>query len=69
VDRVIHKTMIRVDEAGTEAAAATAVAVKARARKVSPTTQFIADRPFVFVLYHSQLDYPLFVGQVVNPLC
>ena len=63
---MIHKTFIKVDEEGTEAAAATAVVVK-RKRRVARSEQFVVNRPFVFAIYHTQLHCPVFVGQVTRP--
>lgn len=62
---VIHKAFVSVDEAGTEAAAATAVVVPTAA----PTQpkEVKVDRPFVFVIRDLETDAFLFVGRVVNP--
>ena len=63
LDRVVQKAVLRVDEQGTEAAAATggAVAVSAPAR----TTVF--DRPFLFVLTDTATRSPLFTAVVRDP--
>lgn len=55
-----------MNEQGTEAAAATAV-LKKRARKQQTPISFVADRPFVMVIYHATLDCILFIGQVLDP--
>jgi serpin B len=70
VNSVIHKTYIAVDEAGTEAAALTAMAVGAMAMRVHPETQpmiFRADHPFLFVLRHRPTGAILFLGRISNP--
>ena len=61
--QVVQKTVLRVDEEGTEAAAATGgvVAVSAPAR----TTTF--DRPFLFVLTDTATRSPLFTAVVRDP--
>ncbi len=67
ISAVVHKARVDVDEQGTEAAAATGVAVGIRAAlPVEPPT-FRADRPFVFLLRHEATGAILFVGRVVNP--
>ena len=68
VDEVVHETWIQVDEAGAEAAAATAVVMKrgGDAGNNEPKT-FRADRPFAFVLRHRATGLVLFVGRVVDP--
>lgn len=62
IDEVKHKTFIRVDEEGTEAAAVTSVAV---AESLPP--QFIANRPFVFIIHERESGTNLFMGKVKNP--
>lgn len=61
VDRVVHEVRLAVDEAGTEGAAATAVAMK-RGRVV-----FRADRPFLFLVRDRETGAVLFLGRVVDP--
>jgi len=63
---VVHKAFVGVDEEGTEAAAATAVAVRTTAMP-SPPKEFRADHPFLFVIRHDKTGAILFVGRVANP--
>jgi serpin B len=58
-----------VDEEGTEAAAATAVAVAGTAMPVEPPEPkvFEADRPFLFLIRHEPTDLVLFVGRIADP--
>lgn len=65
VGRVIHKAMIKVNEEGTEAAAATGV-VMVRAAIMAPPLTFHADRPFAFAIVDQNLT-PLFLGVVNQP--
>lgn len=62
IDRVIHKAVVEVHEKGTEAAAATLVAVA----QSSPafTFEFIVDRPFYFAITEDQTGSVLFMGAV-----
>ena len=63
---VIHKAFVSVDEAGTEAAAATAV-VMARLSMPEEPVEVTVDRPFVFMIRDIETNTVLFVGRVVNP--
>ena len=60
---VYHKAFVTVDEAGTEAAAATAVTMQ----RSMAATQVTIDRPFVFLIRDIQTGALLFLGQVVDP--
>ena len=69
IDKVLHQANIDVDEKGTEAAAATAVMIAptaARPDRDEPVP-FVADRPFVFVLRHTETGAILFLGRVFDP--
>jgi len=63
---VVHKAFVEVDEAGTEAAAATAVVVGATSAPTEPV-EFTIDRPFVFLIRDIQTGSVLFLGRVLNP--
>lgn len=63
---VFHKAFVKVDEKGTEAAAATGVVVGATGAPVDPPVQFTMDRPFLFVIRHRETGAPLFAGHVVE---
>lgn len=67
VDEVIHEAFIGVHEAGTEAAAATAVTMLGAAPPGPEPVEFRADRPFVFLLRHRSTGSILFMGRVVDP--
>ncbi len=66
---VIHKAFVSVDEAGTEAAAATAVVMPIAGPPEEPEepVEVTVDRPFVFLIHDIQTGAILFVGRVVNP--
>jgi serpin B len=66
---VIHQAFVEVNEEGTEAAAATAVVIKARsAPGVSrPPLIFRADHPFVFLMRDNRTGSILFLGRMVSP--
>jgi serpin B len=63
---VLHKAFVSVDEAGTEAAAATAVIMKLTSAPADPV-QVTVDRPFMFAIRDIQTGVLLFVGRVVDP--
>lgn len=68
VSAVLHKAYIEVNEKGTEAAAATAVVVAARAMRVEePPREFRADHPFLFLIRDSATGSILFMGRVAKP--
>ena len=63
ISEVRHKTFVEVNEEGTEAAAATAVAV---AESEPPV--FRVDRPFFFAIYDAQTKTILFMGTITEPM-
>lgn len=68
IGAVLHKAFVAVDEKGTEAAAATAVALLAGARaNPTPPAVFRADHPFVFFIQDNATGSILFMGRVTNP--
>ena len=67
VSRVIHKAMIKVNEKGTEAAAATGVIMTRAAIVRLPTMEFRADRPFGFAIVNARTGEPLFMGVMNQP--
>jgi serpin B len=68
IDEVIHKAFVEVNEEGTEAAAATAVEMKAGAAPgPSRIKVFKADHPFIFLIQEKETGNILFVGRVSDP--
>jgi serpin B len=65
ITRVVQKTELRVDEAGTEAAAATAVITT----RSMPTdyVKMVVDKPFVFALRDGRTGLILLAGYVGRP--
>jgi serpin B len=60
---VQHEAFVRVDEAGTEAAAATAGGIGL----VSLPQPVIIDKPFLFLIRHVETGSILFLGRVIDP--
>lgn len=68
ISEVVHKTFVAVDEAGTEAAAATAVVFEdTSAPIVDDEAVFTADHPFLFWIEQDSTGEMLFLGQMVDP--
>ena len=70
ISQIFHKTFIAVDEKGTEAAAATAVAMLAGTALRSPPPPPIEvkiDRPFIYAIQHVPSGVCLFLGRVTDP--
>jgi serpin B len=68
VGSVAHKAFIEVSERGTEAAAATAVEMKAvSAEPPEEPVEFRADRPFVYLIRDVRTGVVLFLGRVADP--
>jgi len=63
----VHQAFIEINEEGTEAAAATAIQVGLRTATARNRRQFLADRPFLFMVYDFDHNVPLFAGKVVDP--
>ncbi len=66
ISAVVHQANIDVDEAGTEAAAATAVVVE-RVSAVAGTVGLTVDRPFIFALRDIETGAILFLGRITEP--
>ena len=65
IDKVIHQAFIKVDEKGTEAAAATAVVIGITS--AGPRNVFRADHPFIFIIQEKETGNILFLGRVIDP--
>ena len=65
ISKVKHKTYIKVDESGTEAAAATGIIFRETA--AGPGIIFNADHPFIFAIREADTGTVLFIGTMANP--
>jgi serpin B len=66
ISGVLHEAFIAVDEAGTEAAAATAVVIGTTSVPIE-VIQLDIDRPFLFALQDREAGSVLFLGRVLDP--
>ena len=66
ISKVLHKAFVKVDEAGTEAAAATAVVMGLTAIPEQPV-QMNIDSPFMFFILDRESGSIVFMGRVMDP--
>ena len=66
ITAALHGAKVIVDEKGTEAAAATAMAF-AESGPPLPDLTVVADRPFLWAIVHQDTGALLFVGRLVDP--
>ncbi|NXO51548.1 AACT protein, partial [Aramus guarauna] len=64
VSEAIHKAVLEVDEAGTEAVGATAIILS---RLLRPSAAVIFNRPFIILISDKATSTTLFMGKIVNP--
>jgi serpin B len=67
LSEAFHKAFVKVDEKGTEAAAATAVVMDRAAAIMAPPAEFKADHPFLFFIRDNASGMVLFMGRVADP--
>lgn len=67
ISDVLHQTWINVDEAGAEAAAATAIRYAVGASLEDEPTVVAINRPFVFAIRDNATGQILFLGKVSDP--
>ena len=61
-----QQTVLKVDEAGTVAAAVTEIGVGETSAPM-PQQELFFDRPYLFTISHSDTDWPLFLAAVRDP--
>ena len=67
VSRIIHKTHIEVDRAGTRAAAVTAIEMTEACCEEEPVIEYryvLCDRPFAYAIVDVESMAPVFIGTV-----
>ncbi|MBV8116317.1 MAG: serpin family protein [Silvibacterium sp.] len=68
ISEVRHASFLRVDEEGTEAAAATGVGIRAAAVRVEPPPfHMVVDHPFFLAIRDERNGQVLFTGMIANP--
>jgi serpin B len=66
IDKIIHKSVIEVNEKGSEAAAVTAVSISVTSALTNDLV-FKANRPFLFLIRDKRTESVLFMGTLINP--
>ena len=68
VSRVLHKTVIELTQAGTKAAAVTAVEIVCESAEIPiiEPINVVLDRPFVYMIIDNNTDLPIFTGVVTD---
>lgn len=66
ISRIMHKTFIEVDRAGTRAAAVTSIEMANDSASIveEPPKTVILDRPFVYAIIDTDTGLPVFIGAV-----
>ncbi|NLG98612.1 MAG: serpin family protein [Chloroflexi bacterium] len=67
ISDVVHKAFVKVDENGTEAAAATAVGMRVMGMPVDQVIELTVDRPFIFFIRDDFTGAVLFAGRITKP--
>ncbi len=67
VSFVVHRAWCQVNEAGTEAAAATVIGVIGTVVSGTPAPVFRADHPFIYLIRDTRTGSVLFMGRLANP--
>ncbi len=67
ISNILHKAFIKLDENGTEAAAATIVMVDGAAAAPEEPLEVAIDRPFLFAIRDTETGTLLFIGRLLSP--
>lgn len=67
IDDVYHQAFVKIDEKGTEAAAATAIVGRETSAPVDPPKKVVVDKPYLFFIRDVPTGAVLFTGRVVAP--
>ena len=67
ISDVIHKAMIEVNEEGAEAAAATAVVLRAKLSVMKKQTVMHCSSPFLYSITHLPSSTSIFLGKITCP--
>jgi serpin B len=68
IDYVKHKTFVKVNEEGTEAAAVTIVAIRETVSDPGNVVCMVVDKPFLFAIREKTTNTILFIGKVAEPV-
>lgn len=65
-DKIIHQAVIKVNEEGTEATAATVIVVVTGLPQADE--KVVVNKPFIYILRDKKTNTILFIGHVINPI-
>ena len=68
ISMVRQKAVVKVDEEGTEAAAATEVAMAECTALLDEPIEMYFDKPFLYLIMDMETEIPLFIGIMDNPM-
>jgi len=66
ISAITHKSIVEVEEKGTEAAAASSVVISRGIETQQPIIMQV-NRPFYFMIRENKTGLILFLGRVINP--
>ena len=67
VSSMVHKTRIEISEEGGTAASANSAVIDSKSRLGIAYLELSVDRPFIFFIYNTRQDIPVFMGKIVDP--
>jgi len=67
VGQATQQAVLRVDEAGTRAAAVTELSMMAGAAPAAPPHEIVLDRPYLLAIEDGSTGWPLFLASVLDP--
>lgn len=67
ISQVKHKTYIKVDEEGTEAAAVTSTGIVVTSMPVHQPKELMINRPFLYIITEKDSGTILFIGKITDP--
>lgn len=67
ISKVVQKVVVKVDQKGTEAAAATGIGVYTLSKRSGPAHALVLDRPYLLVIQDTKTGTPLFLARVADP--
>jgi len=67
LEDVVHKAYVKVDEAGTEAAASSGIVLEPPSPHPPEAVTLVVDRPFIFLIRDHDTGAVLFIGRVLDP--
>ena len=65
-DKIIHQAVIKVNEEGTEATAATVIVVVTGLPQADE--KVVVNKPFIYILRDKKTNTILFIGHIINPI-